>query len=323
LNQVLACPACGHAASERLDTVDVCAQHERYAKGDAAARERLDAAWEAHGPVGPSAQSHSYAVRRCASCTLEFADPMFAPSSDWYANLYSTLDLYPSERWEYRVVCESLKPSSVVLDFGCGSGHFLDLAIQRAQRVVGIDFSSNCVDAATAKGHEALLGEAGQAWPGRPGEAHHITAFHVLEHLPQPGEVFQQADRLGTADVQLWLAIPSNQRASRRYGEFDELDAPPHHLTRWTPDALERLGQRHGWSLQGMAFEPLPLSVQVWEAGRRARAVQKLANVPAPLGPLARRLGAAAVWLSGRHAMTAASGFSMLARFTRANQNRS
>lgn len=313
-----ACPACGHRHSVCVQTLAVGDQHARYARNDPAAVQRLQAAWDAQRPPkhAHGDANADYTVLRCGACALEFADPLFAPSPDWYGALYGTLNLYPAQRWEYQVVLDALQPHDRVLDYGCGSGHFLSQAATRVAQAVGIDFSSDGVAQATGRGLQAQLAQPGAAWPVQHGQASVITAFHVLEHLPDPADLFRQARLCGQPQVQLWLAIPSDRRASRRYGEADELDAPPHHLTRWTPAALRSLGQQQGWLMETLLYEPLPLSTRVWEAGRRSAWVQRLERVPTAAGRLARRAAAAAVWLSGRHAMAEASGFSMLARFT-------
>lgn len=306
------CPACTKPACAVIETLDIAHQHKHYAEGRPAMQQALDAAW--------SLPHRQCRMRQCAACGLEFADPLQAPSAAWYARLYGTSDLYPITRWEYGVVMQALAAHDTVLDHGCGSGHFLGLAAPRVRQVIGTDFSPEGVAAVQARGIEAHL-----VTPGRGLEtmrrhcstpASQVTAFHVLEHLERPSALFDLARTLGTAGVQLWVAVPSNRRASRLHGEADALDAPPHHLTRWTPAALDALGRACGWQLQSLLYEPLPMRLRVWEAGRRSRAVASLAAWPRPLRRVLSRATAAAVWASGQHRMQGASGFSMLARYT-------
>ncbi|KPF47832.1 hypothetical protein IP87_00290 [beta proteobacterium AAP121] len=307
--------------------VSVPTQHAAYA--ERAARECVGTGAGAQGPGADTlcalAQAHPapqgrYTMYRCQHCALEFADPMLSPPAAWYGALYGALPLYPADRWEYGQVLQALGPPDTVLDHGCGSGHFLGLAAGRVRRAIGIDFSPAGVAAVRRRGLEAHVAAEGAADGIALSEpASHITAFHVLEHLPRPAALFELARALGTPSVQLWVAVPSDRRPDRLSGEADDLDAPPHHLTRWTPRALQALGEREGWQLRALHHEPLPWRQCVWEVGRRSRPVAALlaANPwPRPLRRGLARLAALALWAWGRHPMDQASGFSMLARYT-------
>jgi len=306
------CPACAAAAPLAAETLVLADQHASYAAGNTITLAALDAAW--------TLPQSCYQMLRCRGCALEFADPPVAPPADWYGALYGAANLYPAERWEYGVVLRALQASDTVLDHGCGSGHFLSLAAPRVQRAIGVDFSTPGVAAVQQRGLEAHHAPAeappGLLWQRLSAPVSQVTAFHVLEHLPQPDDLFALARSVGTGDVQLWVAVPSDRRASRLHGEADALDAPPHHLTRWNSASLVVLGNRCGWQLQALHFEPLSWPLQVWEAGRRSPAVALFDAWPRPLRRVLSRAAALSVWASGWHRMHGASGFSMLARYT-------
>ena len=148
-----------------------------------------------------------------------------------------------------------------------------------------------------------------------PAKADHVVAFHVLEHLARPGSLFEFAKGVISPSGRLWVAVPSDRRASRVYGEADALDSPPHHLSRWSISALESVGLAHGWAMERHLYEPLPSTLAVWEATRRLPFFHWASSRWRPLERLARRVLAAGVWLSRRHVRANASGFSMLACF--------
>lgn len=303
------CPACGAHSDREIEQCLLHDQHLIYSDQDAPAASRLD---EAHGST-----FEAYRMFRCGDCRLEFAHPLVAPSERWYSALYGQLNLYPRERWEFAVVAESLKAADVTVDYGCGSGEFLMSVRDRVARAVGFDFSSEAVRCATGSGLEAHRIEP-QGMPPRfdpPMLADHVTAFHVLEHLERPASLFQFARQVGAASATLWVAVPSDRRASRAYGESDALDSPPHHLSRWTPAALEALGRSQGWTMVAHAYEPLSTGVAVWEETRRLPMFGLLPTRWRPLERIARRALAAGVWISRRHRRTHASGFSQLACF--------
>lgn len=304
------CPACRATASDLLGGVAVKAQHLAYCDQDAARARALDE------HIGFALDD--YRLHRCSSCSLEYAHPPLAPSSRWYGALYGAMDLYPSARWEYEVVASQLAADDVVIDYGCGSGHFLQLAAPTVRRAIGFDFSADAIAGALARGIDArVLGEHdGAAAPGAPEVADHVVAFHVLEHLPDPRTLLDFARGRASPMTRLWVAVPSDRRASRLYGETDTLDLPPHHLTRWTPEALRRLGQACGWTLTRIAYEPLSARLRVWEATRRLALYHRVTPANRTARWLYRRLLATGVALLPRHRMQRASGFSMLACFT-------
>lgn len=305
------CPVCAASDVESVERWNLLKQHLAYSHGDAAVAQALD---QRHG----HGIDH-YTMMRCVHCRLEFADPLLAPSVAWYGALYNRGDLYPHARWEYGVVAGALSPASTVVDYGCGSGNFLVSLQSKVRRVCGFDFSPGGVEEARRAGLDARLldvdGDIESAGP--PVVADHVTAFHVLEHLAQPQALFHFADRMTGPAARLWVAVPSDRRASRIYGEPDVLDSPPHHLTRWSESALRELGSRCGWTLVHHVYEPLADRLQVWEVTRRSTLYGRLDPRNRSLQWLYRRSLAAGVWLSGRHRRANVSGFSMLACFTR------
>ncbi len=309
------CPACGAHACAVIETISIPEQHLRYAANDVACASRLD---RSHG-----APLEAYRMVRCRDCRLEFADPLTAPSEAWYSELYGQIHLYPTARWEFDLVAQALVATDVVVDYGCGSGEFLLSVRDKVGRAEGFDFSAAAVAASVSKGlqvHRLDLDglSAGDALPAK---ADHVVAFHVLEHLARPGALFEFAKGVIRPSGRLWVAVPSDRRASRVYGEADALDSPPHHLSRWSISALEAVGLAHGWAMEHHLYEPLPSTLAVWEATRRLPFFHWASSRWRPLERLARRILAAGVWLSRRHVRFNASGFSMLVCFRRSAES--
>ena len=303
------CPACGSQSCAVVETVSIPEQHLRYAAKDLAGANRLD---RSHG-----APIEAYRMVHCRDCQLEFADPLTAPSEDWYSELYGQMNLYPTSRWKLDVVAQALGATDVVVDYGCGSGEFLLSVRDKVGRAEGFDFSAAAVAASVSKGlqvHRLDL-DGLSAGAALPAKADHVVAFHVLEHLARPGALFEFAKGVIRPSGRLWVAVPSDRRASRVYGEADALDSPPHHLSRWSISALEAVGLAHGWAMEHHLYEPLPSTLAVWEATRRLPFFHWASSRWRPLERMARRILAAGVWLSRRHVRFNASGFSMLVCF--------
>jgi ubiquinone/menaquinone biosynthesis C-methylase UbiE len=194
---------------------------------------------------------------RCKQCALEFGTPLKAPTADWYGIAYRVLSLYPSDRWEFGEVIRHVRPRQRLFEIGCGSGMFLDRCRASGIEAQGIDCIEEAIRACAAKGLNASLERLGEAsLPPAEGQFDHISAFHLLEHLDNPRSLFERASRLAGGNCHLWLSVPSDQRASRRFGKTDFLDQPPHHMSRWNPEAFAAIGARTGWKLAEVIYEP-------------------------------------------------------------------
>ena len=305
-----ACPVCGGIRREVLESIDVSIQHAALMPEDKGAAECLTRAM--------SGVAHQYSMLKCLSCELEFAAPFRAPTPEWYAVLYSNCALFPVARWEFSHVAAKLKPRDVVVDFGCGSGAFLRSITGKVSKGYGYDFADDAICSATASGIEAYRVEplADLAVIANKG-ATQIVAFHVLEHIESPSSLFEFAGNVSLDEATLWIAVPSNKRPSRRYVEIDELDKPPHHLTRWSPKALQILGANHGWTMISLSYEPATLRARVWEVSRRLRFYRTFAKAL----PRLERLLRACMWIPVcvlKHAeLRGLSGFSMLATYVK------
>src|SRR5262249_36463927 len=123
----------------------------------------------------------------------------------------------------------------------------------------GADFSRSAVEACRASGLEAKVVDlsGGPAAAETSGHLNVIVAFQVLEHLDQAASLMTFARQWAAPNATLWVAIPSDRRPSRFYGERDYLDQPPHHMTRWTEPALAAIANGTGWEMVRVIHEPI------------------------------------------------------------------
>ncbi len=258
------CPACGGEKCSTLETIELAEQHSHYAADIGVQRQLTERA----GVPGDT-----YRMLKCGACGLEFADPLQAPSSTWYDLVYGVLDLYPGKRWEFEHVLALLKPGEVLGEFGCGSGEFLQQCARAGVKASGVDFSAEAVRAGEKAGLDVrVLDVTGQVPEFlRSGDRDCVVAFQVLEHLDDPGSLFALASGWAKPSGRLFVAVPSDHRPSRLFGERDYLDQPPHHMSRWTERSMKAIGERHGWSLRGVMHSPLGFMARVWYASTRTR----------------------------------------------------
>jgi 2-polyprenyl-3-methyl-5-hydroxy-6-metoxy-1,4-benzoquinol methylase len=157
-----------------------------------------------------------------------------------------------------------------LLDFGCGNGRFLVLQRSRGWQVCGLDFSPEVVGQARAElGLDAQVG----TWPGSAMADRtfdFITAWHVLEHLPDPSGWTAQALRQLTPGGYLQVCTPNSDSWSRRvFGNDWRGWEVPVHFNHFTAAQLARLLQDQGFTV--VSIRPQTLA-WMWAQSAQTRA---------------------------------------------------
>ncbi len=221
-----------------------------------------------HSPLMEAADPHCklrFLIVQCKLCGLAFTNPR--PDFDSISQFYP--DDYPCHQkrkanqpgaqatgQDNPVACAPgwLKKEFVptgqarLLDFGCGSGVFLQRMRLLGWNVTGLDRAEAVVShVRTQLGLTAHVGTLPNTlWTGPSFEA--ITMWQALEHVHQPLEVLQAAHRLLTPGGRIVVAVPNFEGfAARWFGpHWFGLDLP-RHLTHFTPNTLRSLLNRAGF----------------------------------------------------------------------------
>jgi SAM-dependent methyltransferase len=128
-----------------------------------------------------------------------------------------------------------------LLDVGCGTGELLEVARDRGWNVTGLDPVADQAEHARSERkldvRTATLEEFGT--PPEPYDV--VTAFHVLEHMPEPVEFARGLAKLARPGGLLMVEVPnfdSRERKVRgpRWGHLKPLE----HLVHYTPETLRR-----------------------------------------------------------------------------------
>jgi len=153
----------------------------------------------------------------------------------------------PAERdWRFLSFLGENLPPGKILDVGCGDGGFLELAQRQRWVGIGFDYETRMIALAQARGVEAHASEFAAFCAARgPSEFDAITLFDVLEHTPEPRELLGRLIPLLKRGGHVALTLPNAQRPIPFVRE--EHDYPPHHFTRWSPEAMRGFLEREGF----------------------------------------------------------------------------
>ncbi|MFD1870862.1 methyltransferase domain-containing protein [Hymenobacter bucti] len=147
-----------------------------------------------------------------------------------------------------------------LLDYGCGTGHFLAGAQKARWWVAGLEPNDLARADAAARTHEPI---------GRPtdltgipaGSFDVITLWHVLEHVHTLNETLEQLIRVLGKGGKLLIAVPNVESLDAQHYRQDwaAYDVP-RHLYHFSPASMRRLLSRHGLTVR----QTLPLALDAY-----------------------------------------------------------
>lgn len=254
-----------------------------------------------------------YTLWDCPDCGVGFCEPFKNPGPEYYEHnkdMYSvkveeTTDPMSFEYDEaLALLRRSLPRGARVLDVGCGAGGFLHRAKAAGFSVTGVDFNAERAAALSARGFEVFRGSLPDY--GRRGSASAfdaITMFEIIEHLDDLSAWLDAAKSLLKPGGLLIVGTPNRDR---RFDQFqgpglEDVDNPPHHLTRWSASALTRALARAGFDVEECRPLPYPrplLALMLRNTIRlglatKALGVEQLRDAPpSGAGPTGGRAGA-------------------------------
>ena len=202
-----------------------------------------------------------HAIHRCAACDLEFVSP--TPSPAELAAVYTTgyfqgdgagyRDYFRREREQVaRKSHERLAAlralgvtSGRLFDLGCAAGYFLGHARDAGFTVAGAEPSPEALTAMDPTLRAAVVPSLDALAADARFEV--ITAWDVLEHLPDPDATVAALRARLTPDGVLAVVVPVLGSTTTRLfpARWDQYK-PPEHLWFWSPRALRALLADHG-----------------------------------------------------------------------------
>jgi SAM-dependent methyltransferase len=184
---------------------------------------------------------------------------MKAAPPDWYAHIGE----YYGWRWEFDCFLDDIdnlvrKHDPIrVLEIGCGEGKVMERLSSITDEVWGLEFNRVAAQACSAKGLrviEATIEEFSSCYSGESFDA--VAFFQVLEHVEDPAAFLRIVRRLLRQTGRIYLSVPNPDRYQLTiYREW--WDYPPHHLSRFTKDGIQRLLNRAGFDILKTVPRPM------------------------------------------------------------------
>lgn len=193
----------------------------------------------------------------CDNCDLQFFIPVLILETK---NLYSQLEkfdwYYMPEKWEHLIALQEIKESEKILEIGSGFGDFIKKVITEKGNVIeGIELNESAVVASQLLGLPVKSIDLSKIVQEFSGQYDAVCSFQVLEHIPNPKEFLDNVCKLLKPGGRLILGLPNADSFLKH--QFNVLDMPPHHTTRWSQSTLEKLPEFFPIYLDHIELEPL------------------------------------------------------------------
>lgn len=235
------------------------------------------------GGLEPLFAAMQFQMVRCTSCALAYQRNRLRAA---YLGQYYATNEYPcyesllhdrgplvraaAVRGAKKVVAdiEQLRPkhSPLVVDFGCGSGSWIELFqhVHAPWELVGTEISAELCQRAGQLGTNTVVTDH-ESFDSHfaPGSVDVLFLNHVIEHLPNPLQFLQKAHRVLTEGGILYGQTPNRQ--CWEAGLFQEYWTQwhlPHHLVIFDPTTLAAHAQAAGFTL--VRWQPSVSGVTQW-----------------------------------------------------------
>lgn len=214
-------------------------------------------------PAAEPGDDRSYAVDRCETCGLALTrdpppDPgelhesgSYGPGAPRLHRLAGPV-LRAFDRQRLGLLRGSLPEGASILDIGAGRGRFLAGLGRRGYRARGIEPSPHRGDEAAALGLDVEVAGVEQAQVP-DGSQDAVIAWHVLEHLPDPGGALDLIRGWLRPGGALLLGVPNSASFQARIAgrHWFHLDLPRHRF-HFTPGSLSLLLEGHGFRVESV-----------------------------------------------------------------------
>nr|WP_262908666.1 class I SAM-dependent methyltransferase [Hymenobacter translucens] len=220
-----------------------------------------------------SVSKESFAIAQCVACSFQFTNPR--PGVADIGRYYESEE-YVSHNsgaggvinQAYRVarfftmrrkvaLLNKLAPrKGRVLDYGCGTGHFLAASKSNGWHVAGVEPSARASTEATRRVGQPIGNDSLAKFEKGTFDA--VTLWHVLEHVHTLNETLRELIALLKPDGVLIIAVPNVESLDAQHYRQDwaAYDVP-RHLYHFSPKTMTLLLKKHKLAVRAQL--PMPL----------------------------------------------------------------
>ena len=202
----------------------------------------------------------NYAMVRCLSCGFVYQNPR--PNDAERLSSYQTYlprDAAEIEAWGRMMqpvfrkgadLIERHMSQGKLLDVGTGYGFFLALMQARGWKVKGLEVSQAGAHYGQSRWGIDILSQPWEKTSFKKGEFDVVTAFYVIEHLPDPLAFFAEVNRILRPGGMLVLRYPHTSPIKdilSIMGIKNRLYHLPFHLCDFSPESMRRALEHAGF----------------------------------------------------------------------------
>lgn len=205
-----------------------------------------------------------FEIVACKNCTFLYTNPRPSPEvlgqyyksenyishtnkSNSPINLIYKLARTQTLKWKYNLV-NKIKPKTL-LDYGCGTGHFLQYCKNKGLAINGFEPDSDAKAIAIKELDMPIFSSKEEI----DKSFDTITLWHVLEHIPDLNEVMQWLKSHLNKKGKLIIAVPNPESFDAKL--FDKHWAAydvPRHLYHFTKKTLTELAIKHSFCVESI-----------------------------------------------------------------------
>ncbi len=210
----------------------------------------------------------------------------------FYEELAKNSYYYTKDKWEFsealRILSDQPRDTRI-LEIGCGSGEFLEMCRESGfENVSGIEFNERALSLCRQKGLD-VTDQRIEDIAASDERYDFVCAFQVLEHVPDPVGFLRDASQALSKGGKLIVCTPNAGSFLCRF-QWNLLDLPPHHMSRWDESSYQKMTELLGLDLNEIRLEPLARYHYKFFAASMVEHLPKK-SVKRRLGKLAARAG--------------------------------
>jgi len=224
---------------------------------------------------------NGFDVVRCKNCGLVYVDPQ--PPENEIEKLYSFEKGYGTWRFdpfkrkkkfnekrklfeEYVKLITKYKKMGFLLDVGCSSGLFLEVARSFSWKCYGVEVNKDTAAIAKQKGFTIVVGDLLNAnFSNETFDV--ITLWEVLEHVRDPTNTLRHARNLLKNNGYLFISTPNisgfepevSYHLMGKTMNFWRHPEPPGHLYQFSVNTIQKLLVKTGFKVVSIQMKEIPL----------------------------------------------------------------